>query len=263
MIDSHSHIYGEEFDADRPQVIARAQAAGVRHIVLPNEGLKSLPRVVRTWQQYPAYVSPTIGLHPEEVGADWQAQLDLLEQHLHDAPFVAVGEVGIDLYWDATFRREQMAALTRQLRWCQRLGVPFIIHCRKGLDECLEVLSGLGAPLPQGVFHCFDGTVGDVERVRQVGDFYFGVNGLVTFKKSRVKELLPVIGLDRLLLETDSPYLAPVPLRGTRNESANVALVRDFVARELGVEPELVSQATDRNACRLFHLTLAEVAQSS
>lgn len=256
MIDSHSHIYCEDFDSDRDLVIARAQEAGVRHIVLPNENLESIERVLSLKNAYPSYISIALGLHPEDVDDDYERQLTAMRPLLDEHRPVAVGEIGIDLYWDATWREQQMAALDTQLHWCKELNIPFIMHCRNALDEILWVLDNFDEPLPQGVFHSFTGTPQEVEQVRERGDFYFGVNGIVTFKKSNVKDILPVVGLDRLLLETDSPYLAPVPNRGKRNESANTAHIARFVSQELGTDLEEVSQATDRNVINLFKLAL-------
>lgn len=257
MIDSHSHIYCDAFDVDREAVVERAREAGVSHIILPGESVASVSLQVALQERYPDYISLALGLHPEEVNGDYMTQLEQLRPLLDQHHVVAVGEIGIDLYWDKTWHEQQLNALDIQLHWCNELGVPFIIHCREGLDEILDVIDHLDCPVPQGVFHCFTGTPEDVERIRQRGDFYFGVNGVVTFKKSTVSQLLPVIGLDRLLLETDAPYLAPVPHRGKRNESAYIPLVNDFVAASLGMSPETVSDATDRNACRLFSLPSA------
>lgn len=254
MIDSHSHIYCDAFDEDRDAVVQRAREAGVSHIVLPGENLASVPLQVALHERYPDYISLALGLHPEEVNGDYMSELEQLRPLFDHHHVVAVGEIGIDLYWDKTWREQQHHALDIQLHWCNELGVPFIIHCRDGLDDILDVMDNLDCPVPQGVFHCFAGTEADVERIRKRGDFYFGVNGVVTFKKSTVSQVLPAIGLDRLLLETDAPYLAPVPYRGKRNESAYIPLVNDFVAASLGVSPENVSATTDRNAINLFHL---------
>ena len=256
MLDSHSHIYCSDFDDDRDIVIARAREAGVRHIILPNENLDSVERVVATRDAYPGYISIALGLHPEDVDAGFEQQLRELRPLLDKHTPVAVGEIGIDLYWDATWREQQMQALDTQLHWCKQLGIPFIIHCRNALDEILSVMDNFGEPLPNGVFHSFTGTPQEVERVRRHGDFYFGVNGIITFKKSNVKEILPVVGLERLLLETDSPYLAPVPNRGKRNESANIPHICRFVAEYMNVTAQEVSQATDRNAIALFNLDI-------
>ena len=256
MIDSHSHIYCRDFNDDRDQAIARAQEAGVRHIVLPNENLESVQQVVATRDAYPGYISIALGLHPEDVDGDYERQLAAMRPLLDKYQPIAVGEIGIDLYWDATWREQQMEALDTQLHWCKELDIPFIIHCREALDEILSVMDNFGEPLPPGVFHSFTGTPEEVEKVRQRGDFYFGVNGIVTFKKSNVKDILPVVGLDRPLLETDSPYLAPVPNRGKRNESSFIPYICNFIAESMEIAPEDVSKATDRNAIKLFKLDL-------
>ncbi|MBR1883313.1 MAG: TatD family hydrolase [Muribaculaceae bacterium] len=255
MIDSHSHIYAPEFDDDRDEMMARARAAGVSHIVLPNENLATVERLKAVRDRYPDYVSMALGLHPEEVRENWQEILDEMKLQLNQDHWVAIGEIGVDLYWDKTYREQQLEALDTQLRWCVERELPFIIHCREALDEILWVMDNFGTPLPQGVFHCFTGTVTDVEQVRRRGDFYFGVNGVVTFKKSTVHELLPIIGLDRILLETDAPYLAPVPHRGQRNESAWVAHVAQCVAQWLQTDLDVVAQVTTASATKLFHLS--------
>lgn len=256
MIDSHSHIYCQEFNDDRDEAIARAREAGVQHIIMPNENLESVKYVVAARDAYPGYLSIALGLHPEDVDEGYEQQLAALRPLLDEYNPVAVGEIGIDLYWDKTWREQQMEALDTQLHWCKELDIPFIMHCRDALDEILSVMDNFGEALPQGVFHSFTGTPQEVELVRQRGDFYFGVNGIVTFKKSNVKDILPMVGLDRLLLETDSPYLAPVPHRGKRNESAFVAHVCDFVAQHLNVSNKEVEEATTRNAIALFKLVL-------
>ena len=256
MIDSHSHIYCDAFDEDRDAVVLRAREADVRHIILPGESPASVPLQVALHERYPDYISLALGLHPEEVNGDYLDMLTQLRPMLDQYPIVAVGEIGIDLYWDKTWREQQRHALNIQLHWCHELGVPFIMHCREALDDILDVIDHLDCPVPRGVFHCFAETPADVERVRRRGDFYFGVNGVVTFKKSTVPQLLPAIGLDRLLLETDAPYLTPVPHRGKRNESAYIPHINDFIANAMGVTPEEVSAATDRNAATLFNLNL-------
>ena len=254
MIDTHTHIYAEEFDDDRQQVIERAQQAGVTHIILPNENLDSIARLREVQDRWPDYVSLAFGLHPEDVKDDWREVLTAMRPTLDEQPVVAVGEIGIDLYWDCTWRDQQVEALDTQLHWCKELDIPFIIHCREALDEILWVMDNFGEALPMGVFHCFAGTVADVDRVRRRGDFYFGVNGTATYKKSNVPELLPVMGIDRIQLETDAPYLAPVPHRGKRNECAYIAAVRDCVANHLDLTPNEVDTVTTTNATTLFKL---------
>ncbi len=257
MIDSHSHIYCQEFNDDRDEAIARAREAGVQHIIMPNENLESVQYVVAARDAYPGFLSIALGLHPEDVDDSFERKLKAMRPLLDKYHPVAVGEIGVDLYWDKTWREQQMAALDTQLHWCKELDIPFIMHCRDALDEILSVMDNFGEPLPQGVFHSFTGTREEVEMVRQRGDFYFGVNGIVTFKKSNVKDILPVVGLNRLLLETDSPYLAPVPHRGKRNESAFVPHVCQFVAQHLGVSNEEVDAATTLNTVNLFKLKIS------
>lgn len=256
MIDSHTHMYCDDFDADRAEAVKRAQEAGVSHLVLPNENLDSLKRIQAMHEQWPSFTSMTIGLHPEDVDDGYLKVLEQMKPLAASGQYVAVGEVGIDLYWDATWRSQQVEALTMQLEWCRDYNLPFIIHCRNGLNECLEAIDRVGGDKLHGVMHSFTGTVADVERVRRHGDFYFGVNGIATFKKSQVPDIIPAIGLNRLLLETDSPYLAPVPHRGKRNESAFVPFVCQTVARIMGIDAAEVERATDANACRLFGLSL-------
>lgn len=254
MIDTHSHIYCDAFDDDRDAVVARAQQAGVTHVILPNENLESVSLLSRMHEQYPRYTSLAIGLHPEEVKPGYRDVLAEMRPMLDSGDFIAVGEIGMDLYWDKTYRAEQMEALKIQLQWCQEKDLPFIMHCRDAMDEVIEVLDSLDGEIPRGVFHCFGGDANDVERLRQRGDFYFGIGGVVTFKKSTLPQLLPVIGLDRILLETDAPYMAPVPNRGKRNESSFIPFINDFIAQSLGITPQEVSDVTDQNARALFNL---------
>ena len=257
MIDSHSHIYCDAFDDDRDDVVARAREAGVTRVVMPNESVASVEYLRAACERYGDYVAFTVGLHPEEVKTDYTEQLDILHAMLDDPTLprvTAIGEIGIDLYWDRTYVTEQQDALERQLNWCVERDLPFIIHCRDGLDPIVEVLQSFRGRMPRGVFHSFTGTVADVEHLRTLGDFYFGVNGIVTFRKSEVKGLLPTVGLERLLLETDAPYLAPVPCRGRRNEPAYVAHVLRFVADYLNLDTTTVDEATTRNTLTLFKL---------
>lgn len=254
MTDTHTHLYMPDFEADGggEAAVRRALAAGVGHMIFPNVDLESVAPMLGLAKKFPDAVSCAMGLHPTELGDDWQARLAAVMELLGDGDgYVAVGEVGIDLYWDNTGRDRQMQALDIQAGRAGELGLPLIIHCREGLDETLEVLSGHSHV--QAVFHSFGGTKADVERIRAAGDYYFGINGIVTFKNSSLREVLPAIGVDRLLLETDSPYLAPVPKRGRRNESSYLPYIAAHVADNLpGESFESVSMATDANACRLF-----------
>ncbi len=256
MIDSHSHIYCDAFDGDRDLVVEHAAAAGVTHIVLPNENLASVARVVDTRDRWPEMMSVAIGLHPEEVKGDWTAQLEQLRPLVEECGAVAVGEVGIDLYWDTTYRAQQLDALHEQLRWCVELGLPFILHCRRALDDCLTVLRRFGAgDRPPGVFHCFEGDAMAAREVLDAGEFLLGVGGSYTFKRNDVtRRMVTAVGLDHIVLETDSPYLAPVPHRGQRNESAYIADVARAIAANTNLDVVDVDRVTTGNARRLFKI---------
>ncbi|MGM9801957.1 MAG: TatD family hydrolase [Candidatus Limisoma sp.] len=254
MIDSHSHIYLEEFDADRTDVVARARQAGVRRLVLPNVDLDTVEPMMALHRAYPTYTSVAMGLHPTSVGENYRADLAAIKEIFDRGGFVAVGEVGIDLYWDKTYRDEQIEVFDEQLRWAEHADLPVIIHCRDGLDEILWTFDNYGGTLPGCVFHSFGGTVADVEAIRRRGDFLFGINGIVTFKNSKLGDVLPAIGLDRILLETDCPYLTPVPHRGRRNESAYIPFIAAKIADVLGTSVDEVSARTDANAARFFDI---------
>lgn len=254
MIDSHSHIYLEEFDADRTDVVARARQAGVRRLVLPNVDLDTVEPMMALHRAYPTYTSVAMGLHPTSVGENFRADLAAIKEIFDRGGFVAVGEVGIDLYWDKTYRDEQIEVFDEQLRWAEHADLPVIIHCRDGLDEILWTFDNYGGTLPGCVFHSFVGTVADVEAIRRRGDFLFGINGIVTFKNSKLGDVLPAIGLNRILLETDCPYLTPVPYRGRRNESAYIPFIAAKIAEILGTSVDEVSARTDANAARFFDI---------
>lgn len=256
LVDTHTHLYLDEFAPDpESAVVERAFDAGVRKLVFPNVDLTTVEPMNRLRDRYPDRIFMAMGLHPTEIGENWEADLSRIEKELKDNPekYVAVGEIGIDLYWDKTFRQQQTEAFARQVGWAVSRNLPVIIHCREGLDDALAVLSEYSCKV-RGVFHSFGGTVEDVRRIRVVGDFYFGINGIVTFKNSGVRASLPEIGLDRILLETDSPYLAPVPFRGKRNESAYIVHVARQTAETLGVTEEKVAEATTANAEKLFSI---------
>ncbi|MCM1292877.1 MAG: TatD family hydrolase [Bacteroides sp.] len=257
LIDTHTHLYLEEFDCDGGGTAAvdRALAAGIGHMILPNVDLSTIEPMMALHEARPEVTSIAMGLHPTEVTDNWREDLDRVRQWLGDGSgFVAVGEIGIDLYWDQSRKREQMQAFEQQLQWAEQLDLPVIIHCREGLNETMEVLESF--PGLKGVMHSFGGTTDDVEAVRRKVDFHFGVNGIVTFKNSRVRDVLPAIGLDRLLLETDSPYLAPVPYRGKRNESAYMVKTAEHIAQHLNKTTEAIAVATASNAESLFGLAI-------
>lgn len=251
LFDTHTHLYLPEFDCDRRDVMDRAVSAGVGRMLFPNVDLGTIAPMKSLRSEYPDVTLMAMGLHPTEIRERWRDDLAVIQDELDRDDYVAVGEIGIDLYWDKTYRKEQMEALACQLDWAVSRQMPVIIHCREGLTETLDVLADFGGKV-RGVFHSFGGTVADVEQIRRYGDFYFGINGIVTFKNSGLKDVLPEIGVSRILLETDAPYLAPVPYRGKRNESAYIVNTAQAVALSLSTEVDEVADITTKNAENLF-----------
>jgi len=250
----------DDFPGDEArETVDRALADGVSHLIFPNVDFASVGPMCVLHRIYPHCTSVAMGLHPTEVRADWQMQLQRMRQELDnilastDIRVVAIGEVGMDLYWDKTFRSEQQLALAEQMRWATELNLPVIIHCREGVPSIVELLEQWEGLLPRMVFHSFTGTADEVKALRRYGEFYFGANGVVTFKNAEsVREAVREIGLEHLLLETDSPYLAPVPKRGSRNESSYLPYIAAKVAEIFGVSISEVSDATTLNARTVF-----------
>ena len=251
--DTHTHLDGEEFKADLPDVIGRAKAQGVGRVLVPAIDLKSVDTVLAVCRQFPGYAFPMIGLHPEEVKADWETQLRQLKARFTEASFIAIGEVGLDFYWDRTFEREQLLAFEAQVEWAVETQLPLMIHCRKAQNELLHILKRYEKELSGGVFHCFTGNQKEAEQLLKFERFALGIGGVLTFKSSHLREDLPaVVPLERIVLETDSPYMAPVPHRGERNESAFVRLVLEKLAEVYSVSAEEVARTTEENVRRIF-----------
>jgi TatD DNase family protein len=257
FIDTHTHLDGEEFREDLPEVVKRAQEAGVSKVFVPAIDLTSVQTVMEVCRQYLGYAYPMIGLHPEEVKSDWQQVLSEMKPLLEssDGEVIAIGEVGLDYYWSREFEQEQLAAFEEQVRWSVETRLPLMIHCRKAQNEMVTLLKRYKADLPGGVFHCFTGNAREAEELLQFDRFVLGIGGVLTFKKSHLPEVLPaVVPLDRIVLETDSPYMAPVPMRGKRNESAYVKYVLEKLAESYGVAPEVIAEATNANVERVFKI---------
>ncbi len=255
-IDTHTHIDGTEFDADRAEVISRAKAAGVTKMFVPAIDLKSVDTVLRVCRDNSGFAYPMIGLHPEEVKEDWQEQLHAMRQMLQDShPFIAIGEVGLDYYWSREYADEQLEAFEEQVKWSIETRLPLMIHCRKAQNEMVALLRKYKDQLPGGVFHCFTGNAHEAEELMTFPRFVLGIGGVSTFKNSHLREDLPAaVPLDRIVLETDSPYMAPVPLRGQRNESAFLPHVIKTLAASYGVSEDEVAQTTTCTALAVFPL---------
>ncbi len=251
LVDSHTHLYLDDFAHDRDAVVKRAVEAGVGHMMFPNVDLSTIAPMQELAGHFPDMIDMAIGLHPTEINADFETSILTIERELSTGIYKAIGEIGMDLYWDDTFKDEQMIVFKRQCDMAVRADLPVIIHCRNALEEILEVFDNLNT-IPRGVFHSFGGSIEDVSHIRQYGDFYFGINGIVTFKNSRLRDVLPSIGIDRLLLETDSPYLAPVPKRGKRNESSFMIHTAAYVSEAVGLPYKTVADVTTTNYFKLF-----------
>lgn len=252
FIDTHAHLDGEEYNDDRDDVVARAREAGVSAILVPAIHLPSITAVLDVCRRYPGYAYPMIGLHPEEVKADWREVLAEMKK-LYTDEFIAVGEVGLDYYWSREFEKEQLEAFEEQIQWAIEWNKPLDIHCRKAQNEMVKLLRKYEKDLPGGVFHCFTGNEIEAAELLQFDKFALGVGGVLTFKKSHLPEVLPsAVPLDRIVIETDAPYMAPVPMRGKRNESAYVHHVLERMAECYGVSVEDMAEATNNNVKRIF-----------
>ncbi len=279
MTDTHSHIYAAEFDEDREEVVERARQAGVDRILLPNINEESIAPMLALCRQHPDCCFPMMGLHPEDVKEDYQDVLArmraLLEEKDNfranesdrlrfaecsrkcprDNPYIAVGEVGLDFYWDATRRKEQMDAFSQQVEWAATLGLPLVIHSRNAHRELVDVMRAHRGKVLRGVFHCFCGTLEEARELLEFEGFVLGIGGVLTYKKSTLPEVVRELPVERMVLETDSPYLAPVPHRGGRNESAYIVHVLERMAREKGLSEEHISAVMEETVRSIFSLT--------
>lgn len=256
IIDTHSHLFTEEFAEDRAQVMQRAREAGVQRILMPNIDVASVAPMLSVCAEYEGYCHPMLGLHPTEVGVDYRKALDELKTILEARPsdFVAIGEVGLDLYWDKTYRKEQLAVLDEQIGWALQYDLPLVIHSRDAFEDIYALFSGYKDTPIRGVFHSFTGTADEAQSLLEFPGFLLGINGVVTFKKSTLPEALRDVPLSRLVVETDSPYLAPTPYRGKRNESAYIVRVVEKLSEIYELAPEVVAERTYANAASLFRL---------
>lgn len=252
MVDTHCHLDGEEFRDDLSDVILRAQEAGVEKMFIPAIDLASSCRISELCAQFPGCLFPMAGLHPEEVRSNWREQSAKIKDTLSPAS-LAIGEVGLDFYWSREFEQEQLDAFEEQVRWSVETRLPLMIHCRKAQNEMVKILRRYEHDLPGGVFHCFTGNRIEARELLSFERFVLGIGGVLTFKKSHLPEDLPaVVPLDRIVLETDAPYMAPVPHRGQRNEPAFVREVLVRLAESYGVSPDEVEAKTNQNVARVF-----------
>lgn len=256
IIDTHTHLYVEQFNEDRSEVILRAIESGVQKLLLPNIDSSTIDPMLKLVDEFPDNCYPMIGLHPGNVGDDYQEELSKMRERI-DRPnnFIAIGEIGMDLYWDKTYIEEQRIAFRTQIGWAKEFGLPIVIHARDAFEEIFRILDEENSVELKGVFHCFTGGVKEAEHILSYGGFKLGIGGVVTYKKSELPEVLKEIPLDNILLETDSPYLPPVPFRGKRNESSYINYVADKLVDVYGVSRQDIERITSKNADELFRLT--------
>ena len=256
MIDTHAHLDVEDFHADLPEVMARAREAGVEKVFVPAVDLPSVDALLAVCEAYPGYAYPMIGLQPEEVRADFREVLAAMKARLmgpEGRRFIAVGECGLDFYWSREFEQEQLEAFEEQVKWSVKTRLPLMIHCRKAQNELLHILRKYADDLPGGVFHCFTGNRQEALEFLRLPRFVLGIGGVSTFKSSHLREDLPaVVPLSRIVLETDSPYMAPVPHRGKRNESSFIVEVARTLAAAYGMSEAEVARITNENVARTF-----------
>jgi len=258
LIDTHSHLYASTFDDDRSDVIRSAKSFGVQAVLLPNEDSGSISAINQLCVQEPGFAYPMMGLHPTSVNEDYIKELNRIEAALIQSKYYAIGEIGIDLYWDKRFLKEQKKVFEEQLRWSIDLNLPVAIHSRDSFDEILDSIYNVGANRLKGVFHCFGGVLEQWVEISKLGNFFVGIGGIITYKNSILHDTLKNVPIERVVLETDAPYLAPVPYRGKRNEPAYLIETAKKVAECYRTSVETIALQTGNNATVLFGILLNE-----
>ena len=253
LIDTHSHIYSEDFIQDREEVVQRAFDSGIKKIILPNIDSGSIRHMLDLTDAYPQLCYPLMGLHPTSVDEDYREELKAVEYWLEKRKFYGIGEIGIDLYWDKKFKTEQIDAFRHQIKLAKSYKLPVVIHVRDSFDETYEIIKEEQDGTLKGVFHCFTGTTDEAEKVTDLG-FSLGIGGVLTFKNSKLDETIRSVDIANIVLETDAPYLAPVPRRGKRNESAYIVYVAQKLAEIYNTPFNQVAEITSANARSLFEI---------
>jgi TatD DNase family protein len=251
MIDTHAHLYDEQFSADIAEIISRARENGVEKLYLPNCDSTTIPAMMALTEQYPGYCIPMIGIHPCYVKESYEAELKIMQEWLDKASFAAIGEIGLDYYWDQTFVAAQKDAFRRQIDWALERALPIVIHSRNATQDCIDIVREKQNGQLKGIFHCFGDDLIAAEQIIDLG-FKLGIGGVVTFKNSTLPEVLRAVDLEHLVLETDAPYLAPVPYRGKRNESSYIPLIAQKIADIKEVPLSVVAERTTKTAEALF-----------
>ena len=252
-IDTHAHIYEEEFNTDRAELLEKSVEIGIHKIYMPNIDNTSIDKMMEVENKYPTQCIAMMGLHPCHVKKDFEKELYIVEDWLSKRPFSAMGEIGIDLYHDTTFKVQQEEALKIQVAMAEKHRLPIIIHCRNSFRETMDLIKSIKSEKLKGIFHCFSGTKEDADEVISIG-FKIGIGGVVTFKNSGLDKIIPELNLNDIVLETDSPYLAPVPHRGKRNEPTYIPIIAKKIAALKKVSVDEVGEITSKNALQLFKI---------
>lgn len=251
FIDTHTHLYEEQLNADEKEMIQRAIDAGVHKMYMPNCDSSTIESMMRIAAAWPEHCLPMMGLHPVYVKDNYEAELAIVKQWLEKEKFAAIGEIGLDYYWDRTHVVQQKQAFEQQIDWALQYNLPIVIHSRESTQDCIDIVRNKQNGKLKGIFHCFSSTIEEARQVVELG-FYLGIGGVVTFKKSTLPDIIKEIGLQHIVLETDAPYLAPMPYRGKRNESSYIPLIAAKIAEVLAVDVAVVAQTTTATAAQLF-----------
>lgn len=254
FIDTHAHYYAEEFDLDRTEGIQRAKENHISKILLPNIDVESINPLLNLCKTNPGLFYPMLGLHPSYVKEDWEFQLKEIKKQIDENSIIAIGEIGMDLYWDKTFIEEQKIAFSLQIDWAIERKLPIVIHARESFKEIFEILDAKICSELSGVFHCFTGSDFEVQKILSYENFYFGIGGVITYKNSQLPEVVKTIPLSKIVIETDSPYLPPTPFRGKRNEPSYLIHVAEKLASIFEIGLDEISGITTENATKLFQL---------
>ena len=253
LIDTHCHIYSSEFDADRSIMLSRAGNEGIIKMLMPAIDISTHALMLKLEKEFPKECKSMMGLHPCSVKENYKEEMQAVEQYFMGRPFAAVGETGLDFYWDLTYKKEQVEVFQRQIELALNYDIPIVIHSRNSIDECIELISKNQNGKLKGVFHCFTGSLLQAKKIIDL-DFYLGIGGVLTFKKSGLDAVLENLNLEKIVLETDAPYLAPVPFRGKRNECSYLKYVVEKLADIKQMPVEEVAFITTTNAEKLFKL---------
>jgi TatD DNase family protein len=252
LTDTHTHLFATEFDTDRAEMVNRAIEKGITRLFLPNIDAESIEAMLSMCKAFPDTCFPMMGLHPCSVFNDYESQLAIVREWLDKEKFYAIGEMGIDLYHDVTYVEQQKKAFRKQVEWAKELGLPIVIHCRNSFNEVMEIVTEMKDDRLKGIFHCFSGTLEDAKKVMALGDFMMGIGGTVTYKNSTLPQVLTQVPLEYIVLETDSPYLTPVPFRGKRNESSYLYYVAEKLSTIYNLPIEQIADITTKNSIKVF-----------